>query len=1178
MNGSSLTLLLLILCSPFVTAQESGEIDFNRDIRPILAENCFACHGPDAAVREADLRLDTPAGIYADLGAGYAAIVPGDLDMSVLLERVRAEDSLDRMPPEEAGKELTAEEIASIEAWIRAGAEWQEHWSFMSAERPEIPVAKAHASWPKNPIDDFVLARMSAAGLQPGMAAEPATWLRRVSLDLTGLPPSLRELDDFLSDKSAQAKDRVLDRLFASPRYGEHMASAWLDAARYADTHGYHYDNERSMWRWRDWVIDAYNRNLPFDQFTVEQLAGDLLEEPSLEQRIATGFNRNHPINWEGGIIPAEYLNEYVVDRVDTTSTVWMGLTMGCARCHDHKFDPISQREYYQFYDFFNQVAEQGADGQQGNAAPFLPVPSEDQRRRSADLEAAILSLEAERAIPNPELDLAQEAWTAEIRSRDARDWQTLEPFSFHAWHAAELELQADQSLLAKGPHAVQEVYELISFTELEEISAIRLEAMADVSLPGSGPGRASHSNIVLSEFEVEIAPLHAPSRREPVKFVAAEADHEQENFAAVKAIDGINETGWALSGAAYGEDRIAVFVPDRPFGFAGGTALRILIRHESQFSQHAIGRFRLAVSGSTEPGFAATRMGPWQKAGPLGLGLGRKNHSIVYPPEAAVDPASELGMPAIEWRPVDDLDGRVHSFDGGGRQGVTYLRRHLDAPEDREVVAWVGSDDGIRIWLNGELVHDRDVPRGAAPDQDSVPMTLRRGANELLLKIVDHGGESGYYFVLREDLDLGQPLSALSAVLRPEAPRHAGKDARVQDLFRSMVSTEWRESKSRLDELAAAQRELSEEIPSTMIMQERSERRVSRVLMRGAYDRPLEEVQAAVPASLPELAADRPANRLALARWLVDPKHPLTSRVQVNRLWARSFGRGLVETLDDFGVQGALPSHPELLDWLAVEFTEEGWDVQSMLRLIMTSATYAQDSAASTESLLIDPENRWLARGARFRLSAEEIRDQALYVSGLLIEKLGGPSVKPYQPEGLWREVGSDVNGFTANRYMPGEGEDLYRRSLYTFRKRSVPPPNLLVFDANARETCMVARERTNTPLQALVLLNDPTYVEAARALAQRMLTDDHGTDRERIDSGLRRILGRPGKSGELEMLAGLLVELRATYTEDEESARQLIAVGMSPPPQGIDAAELAAWTLLASTVLNLDEAINRN
>ncbi|MHC5066530.1 MAG: DUF1553 domain-containing protein, partial [Planctomycetota bacterium] len=471
-------------------------------------------------------------------------------------------------------------------------------------------------------------------------------------------------------------------------------------------------------------------------------------------------------------------------------------------------------------------------------------------------------------------------------------------------------------------------------------------------------------------------------------------------------------------------------------------------------------------------------------------------------------------------------------------------------APEDREVVAWVGSDDGIKIWLNDELVHDRDVPRGAAADQDAVPLMLRRGSNRLLMKVVDHGGESGYYFVLREDLDLGEPLKAISGVFREGGSGSEESSARLRDLFRGMTSEKWRESTAQLDQLVSERRALEEEIPTTMVMQEREEHRMSRVLMRGAYDRPLEEVQAGVPASLPALPDGVAGNRMTLAEWLTDPGHPLTARVQVNRLWARCFGRGLVETLDDFGVQGSQPSHPQLLDWLAVEFQESGWDVQAMLRLIMTSATYAQDSSISSSALQTDPENRWLARGARFRLAAEEIRDQALYVSGLLVERIGGPPVKPYQPEGLWREVGSDVNGFTANRYMPGEGEDLYRRSLYTFRKRSVPPPNLLVFDANARETCMVARERTNTPLQALVLLNDPTYVEAARAFAMRMMRRVAKDEQARIDFGMRLVLGRRGWDSALAILSSLLQEQRAVYAEAPEAAKQLLAVGTSPIP----------------------------
>jgi hypothetical protein len=770
-------------------------IDFARQIRPILSDNCFRCHGPDEAERKAKLRLDTREGAFAKLRGGEHALVPGKIKDSVLLQRILTEDARERMPPERTKKKLTAQQIELIKQWIEQGASWSDHWAFVPPRRPELSKV-ARQGWARNGIDYFILARLEKEGLEPTPEADRATLIRRLTFDLTGLPPTPAEVDAFLQDTSSQAYEKVVDRLLSSPHYGERMALDWLDASRFADTHGYHLDSGRDMTRWREWVIDSFNSNLPFDQFTIEQLAGDLLPKPTLQQKIASGFNRNHMINFEGGAIPAEYHNAYIVDRVNTTTTVWLGLTMACAQCHDHKYDPVSQKEFYQLYAFFHNVPESGLDGSKGNAAPLLAAPTKEQESKLAKLK--------------------------------------------------------------------------------EEIG--RLESKAD------------------------------------------------------------------------------------------------------------------------------------------------------------------------------------------------------DAKKDL------------------------------------------------------------------------------------------------------------------LNQLKKERVELEKQIPSTMIMQEMPKSRDTFVLLRGEYDKKGEKVTAGVPAALPPLAADAPLNRLGLARWLVDPAQPLTGRVMVNRFWQMFFGTGLVKTAEDFGSQGEPPSHPELLDWLAVEFMKptppplgsgaaRPWSVKELVHLIVTSSTYRQSSKVTPALVARDPENRLLARGPRFRLQAEFIRDQALAVSGLLNREIGGKSVFPYQPPGLWQELSSrgDSKNWSAQVYTPSHGKDLYRRTMYTFWKRTSPPPSLATLDAPDREVCVVRRARTNTPLQALVLMNDPTYVEASRKLAERLMTEARNTD-DRIILAFRLTTARTPTEKEIDILTRVITTQRVRFKQDQAAALKLLSVGESPRHEQLAPAELAAWTIVSSVVLNLDETLTKN
>jgi hypothetical protein len=844
---------------PVQAAKPDAAINYNRDIRPILSNTCFKCHGPDPKERQAGLRLDVRAEALQPTESGRKAIVPGKPTASALVGRISSTKPDFVMPPPDSNKKLTATEKELLRRWIEEGAEYQTHWSFVPPTRPALPKV-TWTDWPRNAIDHFILARLEAEGLRPSPEADKTTLIRRLTLDLTGLPPTPAEVDAFITDASPEAYEKVVDRLLASPHFGERLAVDWLDAARFADTHGYHIDSARDMSSWRQWVIQAFNRNLPFDQFTIEQLAGDLLAGATLEQRVASGFNRNHMINFEGGAIPAEYHAAYIMDRVNTTSTVWLGLTIGCAQCHDHKYDPITQKEYYQLYAFFHNVPENGLDGRAGNATPVLKMPTPEQRQKADELAASIKQLEEQLNGPLAEIDAAQAQWEQTFRT-------------------------------------------------------------------------------------------------------------------------------------------------------------------------------------------------------------GQKE---------------------------------------------------------------------------------------------------AQGANKL-------------------------PANILTILAVSVEKRSKEQQAELQKHYRAHVSARAKQLNDQLSKLRQAQKELEKQIPTTMVMQEMPKPRDTFMLIRGQYDKKGEKVTAGMPASLAPLPPGAPANRLGFARWLVDPEQPLTARVIVNRYWQMFFGTGLVKTAEDFGSQGEPPSHPQLLDWLAVEFmnpsgataghgSKNPWDIKALLKLIVTSATYRQASTVTPALLGKDPENRLLARGPRLRLQAEFIRDQALAMSGLLNEQIGGHSVSPYQPPGLWEELASREDGknFTAQTYEQSHGRDLYRRTMYTFWKRTSPPPTLTTFDAPDRETCTVRRARTNTPLQALVLMNDPTYLEASRKLAERLMLEASCVE-ERIRLAFRLATARLPKPAELAVLGKIFEKQLAVYHKDGDAALKLLSVGESKRNETLDVAELAAWTTVASVILNLDETVTK-
>lgn len=1148
-------------------------VDFNRDIRPILSNNCFACHGPDAPARKAALRLDTVEGSRAPLKSGGVAISPGRPEFSRLLHRVHESDLRKVMPPPESGKKLTPRERDLLEVWIRSGAEYAPHWAFRPIDRHDLPPT-ANKGWLENPVDAFVLARLESEGWSPSPETDRRVLIRRASLDLTGLPPTPEEVDAFVADSAPHAYERLIERLLSSPRYGERMALEWLDGARYADTNGYHIDNERFMWRWRDWVIDAFNANMPFDQFTIEQIAGDLLPDATDSQRIASGFNRNHNINFEGGAIPEEYRTAYVIDRVNTTSTVWLGLTMGCAQCHDHKYDPITTTDYYRFYAFFNNISEVGLDGNTGNAAPSMMAPLPGQKEELSRLESVAAGIRASMDAADPEIDAAMALWEADAQERYTDLWDPLDVLSAVS-DASDTILtpQPDGSILASGRPPATETFTLKVAPTEEPIAAIRLEALADASLPVSGPGRFTNGNFVLTEIEVSVGRVgDVPSQTIPL--TAAFSDFDQPDFPVEGAIDGRPETGWAVLGPNMGQDRLAVFVPNSPITIPEGADLSVRLEFKSQFAQHSIGKVRLSATYAQDVAISLqpSILSPWSVSQSF-TAAREKIFEEAFEPESA--PVDSVGGWTIK---PEYADATLNNLSAETELAAVYLKRTITTPAARRLTLLMGSDDGLRVWLNGSLVHSNPVARALAADQDRLILNLIAGENRLLVKVVNYGGGFGFTFRRAIDGGFDVPLDVQRLLAIPAGERSESQSASLRTYYRRNHDPRWAE----LSKLAEAADQETEKfratIPNTMVMAELEEQRKTNRLIRGQYDQPAEEVSPGIPTVLGTLADSRPVNRLTLARWLVSPDNPLTARVIVNRYWQMLFGTGLVKTAEDFGVQGQWPSHPELLDWLASEFVANGWDVKHLLRLMVTSATYKQQAIVRPEYLAQDPENRLLAYAPRIRLSAEGVRDNALAISGLLVESVGGPSVRTYQPAGLWEELAIDPTGasFSAQVYKQDSGESLYRRSLYLFRKRTVSHPAMSVFDAPSHEFCVVRRSRTNTPLQALVLMNDPTYVEAARVFAEQLLRHD-GADEARISMAFEMALARPATAEESSILMKMLAAQRTRFAADPTSAEGLLGVGEHPRRESLDAAELAAWTTVASTILNLDQTITR-
>jgi len=1017
------------------------QISFNRDIRPILSDTCFRCHGPDDQQRKGGLRLDIRENALKPSESGGIAIVPGKLEASELIERITSTDDTTVMPPHSLGKKLTPAQITLFKQWIQEGAEYQGHWAFIKPERPAVPKLPEQTVVTVNPIDIFIRAKLRAEGLRPSPEIDKVTLIRRVSLDLTGIPPTPAQVDAFLADSSPEAYETVVDRLLSSPRYGERMAVQWLDFARYADSNGFQVDSSRFQWPWRDWVIQSFNSNLPFDEFTVQQLAGDMLPNATPEQVLATGFNRNHKLNGEGGIIAEEWRVETVIDRVETTGLTWLGLTFNCCRCHDHKYDPITQKEFYQFFAFFNNVPESGTlQGESKNTEPTVSVVTPERQAELTRLAAVIPAAEAKLADESKLLSQYIASWEPKFReqlkSTDAT-WRGLVPRDVKSIGGAVLTRQTDGSYLASGLNPTNDTYEIVAPVAEGTFTGLLLECFTDPSLPVMSLGRYSNGNFVLSRVEAEIS---APGLKEPTKasFKRADADYSQSGWDIKLVLDQNPTNGWAVDGPTKKEPRKAMFLVEAPLKIPADATLTVRLRHDA-IGGHNIGRFRLATTSHA----------------PAAVTLGGTQYPESLKQILALDAAKRTPQQVTELE--------------------TFFRANVDSPVKQAEVALAKAKQDHAAYLA----------------QAPTVMIMREGA-----------------------------------------PR---------DAF---------------------------------------------VLLRGEYGKHGDKVVAGLPAALPPLPAGSEMNRLGLARWIADPSNPLTARVWVNRAWERFFGTGLVKTTENFGSQAEFPSHPELLDWLAVEFMQpalatkvngqpaKSWDMKAVQKLMVMSATYRQSSRATPELIERDPENRLLARGPRFRVSAEMLRDQALAVSGLLVEKQGGPSVRPYMPDGVWDETSRYGD---LRNYQPDQGDGLYRRTMYTIWKRTAAPPTMLLFDSPSREICTIKRSRTNTPLQALSLLNEVTYVEAARKLAERMLTEGGNTSNDRLTLGIRLAIGRRPTERELNVLVDALAEDTAYFQKHADEATKLVAVGRAKSNPMINTSELAAFTLAANVLLNLDEFVMR-
>jgi hypothetical protein len=1059
--GKSLKILSIIsLFSACLQLAGEGKqtVSFNRDIRPILSSKCFHCHGPSEKSRKAKLRLDIEESALSERD-GIRALVPGNHDDSELWHRILSDDPEEMMPPPESKKPMTKEEISLFKTWIAEGAKWEDHWSFTPIKQPALPEV-SNLNWCRNPIDRFVLRTLDRHGLKPSPEADRPTLARRLFLDLTGLPPSPAEVKTFVNDQSPDALERLVDRLLASDGYAERMTLVWMDAARYGDTSVFHDDGPRTMWPWRDWILNAYKNNMPFDQFTVEQLAGDLLPESTVEQKIASGFNRNHATTDEGGVIAEEFRVEYVVDRVKTTANVWMGLTMECAQCHSHKYDPISQEEYFGFYAFYNNNADPGMQTRRGNQAPVVNVESSVQKKKKTELEKK-----------KDEISKKQDD-----RRKEAKK-------AFDDW--------SEEQFLTAG----------------------------EKKTPIAPSGLISH--LPLDHFEKNITPdiarnttdcrLHGKAK--PIGNAKFNGGLKIEGNGFVE-IKGFKDPTW-----------------NKPFSYGC-------------WVKTSNGNQNGAVFAKMDEGNAFRGFDLWLQGGKPGA------HIIHKWQDNAVKVVGKKKIAAKKWQHV------FITYDGSGRAA------------------------GTRVFLNGEkLDHTVEADGLTATIATDKPLRLGRRFNTSITNGVEIDDVRFYDRELTSievqslfGSDTITPLLAISA-----GDRTPGQTKTLFDHYLNSIDKPYQALGKEKDKINGELASLIKTKITSMIMADNpaNKMRKTYLLMRGQYSSPdkSKEFEPATPTFLPAMKEDLPKTRLGLAKWIVDPRHPLTARVAANRHWQTIFGRGLTDTPSDFGSQGNWPTHPDLINWLAADFRDNGWNVKRAIKQMVTSATYRQSSVTRPEHLEKDPVNLYHARAPRFRMMGEFVRDNALAISGLLKRELGGAGVKPYQPPGLWVEV--SLSG--GRKFIRDKGEKLYRRSMYTYWKRSAPQPALMAFDTPSREVCVLQRQRTNTPMQALVTLNDDQFVEAARHFARRILNSGKETFPEKLNFAFEWATGRPGDQLRIDVLKEFYDEQSKIFKDDPKRADELLSVGESPRDEKLDPYDHAAWTLLASIILNLDETLNR-
>ena len=1131
-------------------------IDFNRDVRPIISANCFQCHGPDKAARKAKLRLDTREGALADL-AGSHAIVPGSPDKSGLYTRTISKDPEEYMPPPKSGHSVTPNQIAILKRWIEQGAVYAEHWSFSKPQRAPLPAVKK-GDWARNSIDTFVLARLEKEGLTPSPPADRYALIRRAALDLTGIPPSPADVDAFVNDKSPDAFEKAVDKLLASPAYGERWARMWLDLARFADSAGYGSDPLRpNLWPFRDWVIDAFNKNMPYDQFTTEQIAGDLLPNATQSQILGSAFHRNTMTNSEGGTDDEEFRVAAVKDRANTTGQVWMGLTVGCAQCHSHKYDPISQKEYYQFFALFNQTED--ADRQ--DESPTMPMPTPSQQKDIDALKAEIAAAEAKLKSPTPEFTKELTEWEKKSTG-GVVTWEPLDPIDLKSQNGMKLEKQADKSIFASSDKVVdKDAYTIAVTSPVKEISAIRIEALPHEKLPGKGPGYADgNGNFVLNEVSMRLV----PEKPTPVKarFVRIELPGK-EKFLHIAEVQ-VFSAGQNIATKGKATQSSTDYDGPPEHAIDGNTNGDYNAKSVTHTKQSENPWWEVDLTGKDAVDIDQVVL--WNRTD--GATQNRMNGVKILVLDAARNPVWQTALAeAPQTSSKQDLTGAreisLKNASATFNQDKFTANLVVDAKTDKNS-GWA-------------VAGGTNKPQSIALEVNP-PLKLKEGETARLeIKLSQNFGSHHTLGSFRlSATNHAQPVTLLpdkiaEIIAVATEKRTAQQAEELADYFRPMSKSIEPQRK----ELAALNKKLEGmKPPAVPIMRELAagKQRKTHLLNKGNFLTPGEEVQAALPTSFNKAPAGAPMNRLGIAQWLLDKENPLTARVAVNRFWAQIFGVGIVESEEDFGTQGTLPTHPELLDWMALEFMDKKWDVKGLLKSIVTSATYQQSSRVTAELLEKDPRDRLLSRYPRRRLEAEMIRDQALTLSGLLSHKIGGPSVYPPQPDGLWRAA---FNG--ERTWSTSMGEDRYRRGLYTFWRRTVPYPSMATFDAPSREICTVRRISTNTPLQAFVTMNDPVYVECAQSLGRRLIKEGGASPEERARYGLRLALARQPSDAQVASLVALYKGEFERYQKDPAAAKKMASDPLGPLPAGVSDAEAAAWSVVGNVLLNLDGVLTK-